>query len=97
MYRKWGKKWEESWKDCKFLKWGCKTRYATRTSTWDDTRIEQAYSKDKGTLSAAQNAVMLKFCLALITDELLNNLSDTLIVMSLSALIKEDLEIQTTT
>jgi hypothetical protein len=61
---------------------------------------ESTYSKDKGTLSAAQNltinanesitngaesvslvsllAVILKFCLALITDELLNNLSDTL-------------------
>jgi hypothetical protein len=37
-------------------------------------------------------AVMLKSCLALITDELLNNSSDKLIFMSLSALIKAGFE-----
>jgi hypothetical protein len=51
-------KWVDSWEDCKKfgpIKWSCKTRYADRTKSWTDSRSELAYSKNKGTLSAAQN------------------------------------------
>jgi hypothetical protein len=39
LYRKWGKKWVDSWEDCKKfgpVKWSCKTRYADRTKSWTD-------------------------------------------------------------
>ena len=57
MYRLWGKKWVRSWKTCGWHNWtwGCTTHYEDKTDSWSDTRSELAYSKDKGTLSAAQN------------------------------------------
>jgi hypothetical protein len=46
MYRKWGKKWEESWKTCGWHNWtwGCTTHYEDKTDSWSDTRSELAYS-----------------------------------------------------
>ena len=57
MYRKWGKYWRNSYKDCGWSRWRyyCNTKYRYRTTSWTDTRKELAYSKDKGALAAGQN------------------------------------------
>jgi hypothetical protein len=56
LYRKWGKKWVDSWEHCKgigIIEWGCETRYADRTKSWTDSRSELAYSKNKAGFEAS--------------------------------------------